>query len=185
MQADIERAFDRLEATRGRVLRRLDGFDRAVLNRPPARGGWSALQVLSHVVIAEGATLDYIGKKMKAGTDLPHAGLVSRLRLLVLRAVLVSPLRFKAPAKSAAVPVDSEPGELRARWESVRAAWRARLDTFPQDLVDRMVLRHPYVGLMGLQDTLGFMQAHLEHHSRQVDRVLAEHSSVITPVPPA
>jgi DinB superfamily len=175
MAGDIERAFDRLEATRQRVWRRLDGLDRAMLNRPPALGGWSALQALSHVVMAEGATLDYIGKKMKAGTDLPRAGLVSRLRLVVLQVTLASPLRFKAPAKSAAVPDDIDPGELLARWESGRAAWRERLSDFPPELIDRMVLRHPYVGLMGLRDTLGFMQAHLEHHSRQVDRVLAEH----------
>lgn len=184
MRSDIARAFERLEATRERVLRRLDDRDRALLNRPTARGGWSALQVLCHVVIAEGVTLDYIGKKMKAGADLPRAGLVSRLRLLVLQVVLASPLRFRAPTKSAAVPDEIDPGELQARWESVRAAWRERLSGFPPDLVDRMVLRHPYVGLMGLHDTLCFMQAHLEHHARQIDRVLAEHSSQAAPTPP-
>jgi len=184
MRRDLEPAFDRLEATRERILRRLGGLDRALLNRPPARGGWSALQVLHHVMTAETVTLDYIGKKMKAGADLPRAGLVSRLRLLVLRVVLASPLRFKAPARSAGVPAEIEEEELRARWESVRAAWRERLDGFPPELIDRTVLRHPYVGLMGLRDTLGFMQAHLDHHLRQLDRVLAEHSSGVGATPP-
>jgi hypothetical protein len=185
VRSDLHGAFERLEASRERVLRRLDGLDRAVLNRTPARGGWSALQVLSHVVLAEGVTLDYVGKKMKGGSDLPRAGIVSRLRLLVLQAVLGSPLRFRAPTRSAGVPDDIDPDALRTRWESGRAAWRERLESFPPELLDRMVLRHPYVGLMGLRDTLAFMLAHLEHHARQVDRILVEHASGVAATPPA
>ena len=41
---------------------------------------------------------------------------------------------------------------------------------FPEELLDRLVFRHGFVGLMGLPDTLGFMQAHLDHHARQVER---------------
>jgi hypothetical protein len=177
MRGDLASAFDRLEVTRARVLRRLDGIDHARLNRPSARGGWSVLQVLHHVTASEAATLEYIGKKMKAGDSLPRAGVMSRLRLLVLRLALASPLRLKAPAATAGVPPEIEPGELRARWDRVRAAWRERLEGFPAGIVDRTVLRHPYVGLLGLPDTLGFLQAHLDHHARQVDRLLAEHAS--------
>jgi DinB superfamily len=184
VRSDIVRRFERLEATRERVLRRLEGHDRATLNRPPARGGWSALQVLSHVILAEGATLEYIGKKMKAGTDLPRAGIVSRLRLLVLQAVLGSPLRFRAPTRSAGVPDDVDPDALRSSWDKGRSAWRERLSSFPPELMDRMVLRHPYMGLMGLHDTLAFMLAHLEHHARQVDRILAGHSGHAPSAPP-
>jgi hypothetical protein len=177
VRSDPQSSFERLEATRDRVLRRLDGLDPAILNRPPPRGGWSALQVLHHVITAEAATLDYIGKKMRAGPGLPRAGLLSRLRLLGLQLVLASPLRLRAPAATAGVPDTIEPDALRARWDEVRAAWRERLEGFPPELVDRMVLRHPFAGLMGLRDTLGFMQAHLDHHARQVDRVLGEHRS--------
>jgi hypothetical protein len=35
-----------------------------------------------------------------------------------------------------------------------------------------MVFRHGWVGLMGLRDTLGFLQSHLDHHVRQVERLL-------------
>jgi hypothetical protein len=177
VRGDLAAAFDRLEATRARVLRRLDGIDRDRLNRPSARGGWSVLQVLHHVTASEAASLEYVGKKMKAGESLPRAGMKSRLRLLALQLALASPLRLKAPAATAGVPPEIEPAELRARWDAVRAAWRERLEGFPVGIVDRTVLRHPYVGLLGLPDTLGFLQAHLEHHARQVDRLLAEHAS--------
>ena len=172
MNEQLQRRFERLESTRKDVLARLEAHDRARLNRPRDDGGWSALQVLSHVINAEAGTRRYISKKMLAGTGLPRAGLMSRLRLLALQLANVSPLRFRAPAGTGDVPADIEPGELLSRWEEVRAEWRQLLDDFPEELLDRVVLRHSMVGLMGLPDTLSFLQSHLDHHARQVDRVL-------------
>jgi hypothetical protein len=172
MQEQLRRRFERLEDTRRDVLVRLEGHDRARLNRPRADGGWSALQVLQHVITAEEGTLRYISKKMLGGRSLPRAGLKSRLRLLALQATLASPLRFRAPGATGDVPDETDPAELGTRWEAVRVSWTELLDGFPGELLDRMVFRHGLVGLMGLYDTLDFLQAHLDRHARQVERVL-------------
>jgi hypothetical protein len=172
MNEELQKRFDRLESTREETLTRLQGHDRARLNRPRPDGGWSALQVLHHVITAEAGTLGYISKKMRGGTGLPRAGLVSRLRLLALQMGNASPLRFRAPGVTADVPAEIDPEELVRRWDEVRAAWRERLDGFPDELLDRMVFRHGMVGLMGLPDTLTFLQSHLAHHARQVERLL-------------
>jgi len=168
----LSRSFDRLEATRGALARRLDGVDRARLNRRRDDGGWSALQVLHHVVVSEEASIGYIRKKVQAGLAIPRAGLRSRLRLLALQLAHASPMRFKAPAPVASVPEEIDPSALLARWEATRSAWRELLDGFPPELVERQVFRHPLVGRMGLRDTLGFMQSHLDHHVRQVEQTL-------------
>jgi hypothetical protein len=172
MEQRLRQRFDRLEGTRRQVLGHLEGHDHAALNRPRADGGWSALQVLHHVITAEAGTLRYVSKKMQGGTSLPRAGLPSRLRLLALQAVMVSPLRLKAPAVAAEVPEEIHPEELRARWDEVRTGWKALLEAFPEEILDRLVFRHVLVGLMGLADTLAVLQSHLEHHGRQVERVL-------------
>jgi len=172
MNAAIRDAFERLETTRAAVLQLLEGRDHAALNRPRADGGWSALQVLHHVVAAEEATLGYIKKKMQAGSAIPRAGLRSRLGLLGLRLAFASPLRFRAPASTASVPAEVDAARLRATWQSSREAWHALLDDFPEDLAGRQIFRHPTAGRMGLRDTLGFMQSHLDHHARQVERAL-------------
>jgi hypothetical protein len=174
VNADLARRFERLEDRRQDLLVRLEEHDRVRLNRPRADGGWSALQVLHHVITAEEGTRRYISKKMLGGTTLPPAGLVSRLRRLTLQAANGSPFRFKAPAVTAAVPPDIDPKELRARWQEVRTDWRTLLESFPEELLDRMVFRHAMVGLMGLPDTLAFLQSHLAHHGRQVERLLNE-----------
>ena len=173
MNEQLRQKFERLEASRRDVLARLEGHDRARLNRPRADGGWSVLQVLHHVITAEAGTLGYISKKMRGGTSLPRAGLVSRLRLLALQVASASPFRFRAPGVTADVPAEIDPDELLRRWDEVRVGWKDRLDGFPDELLDRMVFRHTMAGLMGLPDTLSFLQSHLTHHARQVERLLA------------
>lgn len=174
MHERLQSRFAHLEATRKEVLVRLGDHDRETLNRPRADGGWSALQILHHVIAAEEGTRRYISKKMLGGTNLPRAGSMSRLRLLALRVAHVSPFRFRAPAVVAEVPVEVDPDELRARWDEVRKEWVELLDGFPEELLDRMVFRHGMVGLMGLPDTLDFLQSHLDHHARQVEERLSE-----------
>ena len=170
----FQQRFERLEQTRQEVLTLLEGHDRARLNRPRDDGGWSVLQVLHHVITAEDGTRRYTSKKMLGGTSLPRAGMVSRLRLLALQAANASPLRFRAPGRTAEVPTDSEPAETLARWEEVRGEWRQLLEDFPEELIDRMVFRHAMAGLMGLPDTLSFLQSHLDHHARQVRQLLGD-----------
>ena len=165
--------LERLEASRARALALIEPHDATALNHAPAPGRWSALQVLHHVVESEAATLGYIRKKMQAGTSLPRAGLGSALRRATVQRGLALPLRFRAPAVAAVVPDRVEPALLRARWDEVRAAWRAELEAFPADLEDRLVFRHPFAGRMSLADALAVLQAHLDHHVPQVARALA------------
>jgi hypothetical protein len=172
MSPDLGRRLEDLEASRARALSLLAGRDAASLNRPPAPGRWSALQVLHHVVESEAATLGYVRKKMQAGAALPPTGIGSRLRRAAVQLGLALPLRFRAPAVTAAVPDVVDPAVLRARWEEVRAGWRELLAAFPADLEGRLVFRHPIAGRMGLADALAVQQAHLDHHVRQVERAL-------------
>jgi hypothetical protein len=174
MTPRLARFYQRLEASRARALALLDPHGREALNRPPRPGRWSALQVLHHVVESEAATLAYVRKKMQAGSDLPPAGLASRLRRTAVALALASPLRFRAPAVAAAVPDEVDAAGLRERWERVRKDLRDLLDAFPPEIEGRLVFRHPVGGRLGLADTLAVLQAHLDHHLRQVKRALSE-----------
>ncbi len=128
--------------------------------------------MLHHVVTAEALTLGYIRKKMQAGAALETAGPASRLRLLALQVTLALPLRFKAPTTAGDVPTESELRALRARWDEVRRSLDELVRSFPPELEDRLVFRHPYAGRMTLAHALGTLQAHLDHHIPQVERAL-------------
>lgn len=173
MDPALARSLARLEASRRRALGAVDGVGHEVLNRAPAPGKWSALQVLQHVVTAEALTLGYVRKKMQAGAALEKAGPASRLRLLTVQLTLALPLRVRAPAITADVPAESELRALRARWDEVRRNLEDLVRTFPPELLDRLVFRHPYAGRMSLAHALGTLEAHLDHHIRQVIRATA------------
>jgi hypothetical protein len=168
----LQGAFDRLEATRLGLLARLSPHGDTVLNRLPEKG-WSAAQVLFHVVTVEELALGYVRKKMQAGPALPRAGWRSRARSAALQVALASPLRAKAPPPVAEVPAFHDLQACRRRWETVRQGWQELLRELPPELLDRLLYRHPFVGRLGMRDTLRFLQAHLDHHARQIERILA------------
>ncbi|HEY8234901.1 MAG TPA: DinB family protein [Vicinamibacteria bacterium] len=173
MHGELSLRLVRLERSRVRALALIEGKDGVQLNRPPAPGKWSALQVLHHVVTAEALTLAYIRKKQQAGAALPAASVASRLRLLLVEVALASPLRVRAPAVTADVPQQLDADGLRARWDDVRRELAALVEAFPNEFIDRLVFRHPYAGRMTLAHALGTLEAHLEHHVRQVERALS------------
>lgn len=169
--ADLKPGFEQMEATKATLLKSLATLDAATLNRKPDAHTWSILQVIAHLTKSEGGTLQYIKKKTQDPAVLPKAGLLPWVRIAVLVAGVRSPLKFKAPAAIAEVP---ETGAFQAAsfaWAEVREDWREFVDTFPAALNDRMIFRHPFVGLLGPAQTMIFLNQHLENHVRQITSI--------------
>ena len=169
--ADLKPGFARMEATKAELMRGLASLDADTLNRVPEPGAWSILQVIAHLTKSEGGTLQYIKKKTQDPGALPKAGLVPWLRIGALVVGVRSPFKFKAPKAIAEVP---ERGDFQAAsfaWAEVREDWREFVDAFPEALHDRMVFRHPFVGLLGPAQTMIFLNEHLLNHVRQIGRI--------------
>ena len=169
--ADLKAGFEQMEATKAALLKSLAVLDADVLNRKPDARNWSILQVIAHLTKSEGGTLQYIKKKTQNPAALPKAGLVPWVRIGALVLGINSPLKFKAPQSTAAVP---ETGAFQAasfEWAEVREDWREFVETFPAALNDRMIFRHPFVGLLGPAQTMIFLNQHLGNHVRQIARI--------------
>jgi uncharacterized damage-inducible protein DinB len=171
--AELSRGLERLEAERQDLLDALAGLDEERLRRPGPDGGWSVLEILGHLTLAEQHTLTYLQKKLQDPAAIPRAGLGSFWRFALLSVVLRSPLRVKAPERVAHPVTEASLAEVRARWEEVRRGWREVLASFPPALVERAVFRHPFVGRLSLAHTLGFLREHVAHHRRQIERRLS------------
>jgi len=169
--------FERVEVRRLALIERLRPLGDDMLNRPPANGGWSVAQVLSHVTSAESRSLGYIRRKLESPGDLRRAGLAEAVRSAVLAIALRSPFRFKAPPAAGEVPDRRELEELAGSWAETRAEWRSFLDGFPDDALGLAVFRHPVAGLMTIGGTLRFVDEHERHHERQIERILASHGT--------
>lgn len=163
-----------LEQLRIEALDRVADLGSAAVNRQPAAGGWSAAQVLFHVVEAERLSLAYLLKKTQKPELIPSSGVFSAVKSRALSLFLKLPLRVSAPARTADVPDSIEMAVLERDWDEVRSGWREFLEQFPSELSGKAIYKHPVAGRLNLEQTLRFLVDHLERHLGQIDRVLAE-----------
>ena len=93
----------------------------------------------------------------------------------------VTPGRAPTPAILPRGSVSLE--ELQARWDRTRQGYATALSTFgPADLV-RPMMKHPIVGKLTPLQTLTFLETHLAHHGRQIDRIQKSSSASATMMP--
>ena len=163
--------FETLEANKAKLLTGIASLDPATLNRKPDAVTWSILQVVAHLTKSETGILQYIKKKAQDPSALPKSGLMPWLRLGVLYVGIRSPFKFKAPRGTGDVPESGEFQAMSLAWAEVREDWRDFVEAFPQALRDRVIFRHPFVGMLGPTQVLMFMNEHLLNHSRQIHRI--------------
>ncbi|MEO8360810.1 MAG: DinB family protein [Vicinamibacteria bacterium] len=169
--ADLKAGFARMEGQKADLMKSLASLDAGVLNKKPDAATWSILQVVAHLTKSERGTLQYIKKKTQDPAALPNAGLVPWLRIGVLVAGIESPMKFKAPKGIADVPETGDFQEMSLLWAEIREDWREYVDAFPEALANKMIFRHPFVGLLGPTQTMIFLNAHLTNHIRQIGRI--------------
>jgi uncharacterized damage-inducible protein DinB len=166
----LSRRLDRMERRRAALLERLAPMSPAQLTARPAATAWHVLDVVQHVVIVEELVVRALGTRPG---PLPLVERIrSGLRLTALRVYLRSGGRLRAPSP-AILPQGSVPlEELRVRWDRTRAGLASALSSFgPADLI-RPMMKHPIVGKLTPAQTLTFLDTHLAHHSRQIDRIV-------------
>lgn len=175
---DLRARFQTLEASKAELITSIASLSPAILNKKPDEATWSILQVIAHLTKSEALTLQYIKKKTQDPSLLPAPGLKAWLGLGVLRAYLSaqhrgirSPFRIKAPSSTGDVPDSGELQPTSFAWAGVREDWRGFIETFPPALSGKVIFRHPFVGYLGPNQVMIFLEAHLTNHTRQIGRI--------------
>ena len=169
MQKDLERRLDDMDDWKDALLGALSIESPGRLAFRPGGKGWSALDVVQHLVLVEEGVLGYARKKLQ-GPPQPVA-LLDRAKLTLLVGVLRSPIRFRAPLPQV-VPAETFPLDaLSARWETVRGELRDLLVSLPDERKRALVFRHPISGPLDPSGTLTFLDEHAKHHDAQVRRI--------------
>ena len=127
--------------------------------------------MVAHLTKSERGVLSYIRKKTQDPAALPQSGLMPWLRVGALYIGIRSPFKFKAPKGLDDLPESSDFASMSLTWAEIRDDWRGFIDAFPPTLRDRVIFRHPFVGLLGPTQVLFFMNEHLLNHSRQIGRI--------------
>ncbi len=156
------------------LLEEMAPYDDEQLNRSPAPGQWSPMQVLHHLILVEELALKYVQKKLHFQPEMPKASWKEYGRCLALRLYLYTPFKFQAPdaVGESKLPAYASLEQTRQQWLQVNLHWKTFLETMPDGLCDRAVFKHPLVGRLSWVGMFDFFSAHLLRHRKQIRRAL-------------
>lgn len=174
LRPQVQQRLHRLERRTERLFAFTKGFSQESLQKRPAPGYWNALEALNHIFLAEKFSLQYVKYKLTKPETIPAKRPDARFRVLLVKWVLYSPLKFKAPAQinmQNAQPVLGI-SELQAEWGAFRKELVEFLEAHEEQWKGKLVYKHPYAGRLTLAQMLVFFEDHLVHHTRQIKRIL-------------
>lgn len=134
--------------------------------------GWSASQVMEHLLSAEMGTLGYIKKKSSSGWD--SLAVTGEAEIKNSRAVnerLVSPERYQAPSILPQPVNELSLQQLKQNWQALRLDMEQFLETIDPIHYDKLVFKQPIAGMLNILQALEFMTHHLQHHIPQLHRI--------------
>ncbi|MCW5923762.1 MAG: DinB family protein [Saprospiraceae bacterium] len=170
MKEVLKRRNERYNQLINNLFTEMEAHTDAVLNRQPAKGGWSALQTMHHLILSEELSHAYVKKKLSFSPDLERAGLGAHWRGFLLWLSMNVPLKFEAPkaVSKEYLPAQSTLAETRARWQKARADWTDFFAQMPDSLADKALYKHPRAGRMGWLQMMVFFEAHFKRHLKQM-----------------
>lgn len=176
MHPSLQSVLDSLDQERQDLHDVLSIYPDESLNKPPAPGKWSAIQVMHHLILSEELSLKYLKKKWSFNPTLTKAGWKTNIRKGLLKFYLGLPFKFKAPkgVNDSALPDFVTLSETMERWAKARGEMRKFLAQVPEDQLNSEFYKHPVVGKLSLQGMLEFFQAHIHRHREQIILTLGE-----------
>lgn len=171
--------FAQSAATLGRAraefLTRLDAMTPPQRDFRPADGGWTPNEVAEHLMLVERGLVGGLERQVAAGDARREVGTPSDTALDGVVAGLAADARYRIPAQAAPfiAPEGTHEEAVRAEWDALAARWRVLADTLPDALAHTGLVRHPLAGAVTAEGAARFAAAHVQHHRRQLDRIVA------------
>lgn len=171
MLKTLEKDFQQLEEARRQITALAASCTEHQLYFKPDSDKWSVVQVLTHLMSTEQDVQAYMRKKLSQPHLLANSGLKSWFRAQLVSLALRHRKKIKAPA-AVRPPADNLTFEqVQEQWTIGRNQLSQLLQTWPDELADKEVFRHPLAGMFNLHQTLGFMREHVLHHIPQIRRL--------------
>jgi hypothetical protein len=168
----IEKKFEVLEIQLEQLLEETATLSPDQFHFQPAADSWSISQVFQHLIKAEAATNTYIRKKILAGKSLKKSGIKAQVTSGLLRAVMRSPFKFKAPNQ-----VKIESGTQKhftdqaSEWRHQRGEMRAFLEDLDGQASQKLIFKHPSGIRMNAAQMVMWTGAHIGRHLKQIKRI--------------
>jgi hypothetical protein len=172
MSSEFQRLFNIAEQHRQGMTHSLNGWSDERLNRQPEPGQWSPVQIVQHLYLAETGTLNYVKKKGQGIQQAKRTPWSMDMKMILLQLYLASPAKRKAPAYVEPAPDFMTLNLIVEPWNAVRQDLQAFFAAIPEPDLRKEIFRHPFVGMMNSYQAIQFMDWHVLHHERQLQRTL-------------
>lgn len=149
-------------------------LDAEKLNIAGDKGKWSCGQIMMHINMSFAYTISYLNKKIQTPEIIPQAGLKSKLRYLMIKWVLISPVKIKAPGILNNVPELTDMETISMGVNKNLADLQNFIDTYPETLKKKAIFKHPFAGRLNLLQTIKFLDDHLSHHDKQIRQIISK-----------
>ena len=175
MNPKLRHHYHQLQQETLSLLKDVSTLSSASYHYSPGEGKWSISQILTHVLTAEGLSLNYIRKKSLGIKTLKNTGLAEEVKFWILRISQRIPLRYKAPG----IVVQNTPaalsyGELVRQWELLREEMQIFLSAIDDQDVQKKVYKHPVVGMLNVMHGVQFLREHIIHHRPQIAGIIRQ-----------
>lgn len=135
---------------------------------------WSLQQVLHHISQIQDSVEEVIAKILTKQETLRDTTLKNWFRYFILKLALASNKKFEVPKMLPAPENNMTLDEVRQEWNESYVRFDALLKNFPKKLEDKLIFRHPRIGWININQTLGFMLDHMKHHQKQIESLYSQ-----------
>ena len=176
MNPRIESRLKKMDNDLTKLFEELKDYSEKSLNEKPGEGKWSVMQIMHHLILAEGGSIGYVKKKLSFNPTLEKAGLKASLNRFIVINYLKLPFKVKAPdgIGGANLPEHSNFWETAKLWKQQRQELQEYLISLPDDFYDKELYKHPASGKMKLVGMLDFFEQHFKRHRKQINKILAK-----------
>jgi uncharacterized damage-inducible protein DinB len=135
---------------------------------------WSISQILTHIILSERISLQYMKKKSLGIKQVKNAGLWEDLKYLLLVLSQRLPLRYSAPKFLAEqeLPKNKSFEKIEQDWQESRNQLRAFIDHLESGTLKKKIYKHPVSGRLSVLHAVDFFREHANHHLPQIKRLL-------------
>lgn len=171
MLAHLQQRFEQIEVNRARLFTALRSCPSTQLHSRPKPEAWSINEIIHHLVLAESFAVAYLEKKLDKISTVKKASRRAGWRTFLLKWVLRSPLKFKAPSPLVLPALGLELSALETQWQSHREKLQTLLGRVTPEMLSLALYRHPVTGLMTVAQMLTFIEEHFAHHAAQIEKL--------------
>jgi hypothetical protein len=170
MHKKLASAFAQAETERHAILVLLQNVPEETLVKQHDEK-WSPSQIISHLILSETMSLQYMKKKSLGIVESGTTGLWDEFKFLLLTISQTLPIKYKAPKVLAESQPETLPyHELKSRWDATRGELETFLNSFDDRFLKKKVYKHPVVGRLNILQALNFIRAHIKHHLLQIKK---------------